>query len=116
LLVTMALVVLSLTVHAVESLVDHRRAVASLAATGATRAELLRVQRWEVGLVALPVTALGVLLGSVTYVLVAGLPAAYLWIPVLVDVVTVLFAWLVVLAATRLTRPWLVQAAAPSHL
>lgn len=116
LLVAMVLVVLTLTVHGIESLVDHKRAIASLAAVGATRSDLLRVQRWEVGLVALPVTALGVLIGSVPYVFVADWFRPYLWIPLLVNVITVAFAWLVVLASTRLTRRWLMHTASPSNL
>lgn len=116
LLVALVLVVFTLAVHGVESLVDRKRAIASLAAVGTTHTELLRVQRWEVGLVALPVTALGVLIGSVPYVFVAGWFGPYIWVPALVDVVTVAFAWLAVLASARLTRRWLVRAASPSHL
>ena len=116
LLVALVLVVFTLAVHGVESLVDRKRAIASLAAVGTTHAELLRVQRWEVGLVALPVTALGVLIGSVPYIFVAGWFGPYIWVPALVDVVTVAFAWLAVLASARLTRRWLVRAASPSHL
>jgi hypothetical protein len=116
LVVALVLVVLSLTVHGVESLVDRKRAIASLAALGATHDDLLRVQRWEVGLVAVPVTALGVLIGSVPYVIVADRSAAYAWIPLLVDVITVAFAWLAVLASARLTRRWLVHTASPTNL
>ena len=116
LLVAMVLVVLTLTVHGVESLGDRKRSIASLAALGATRGDLLRVQRWEVGLIALPVTALGVLIGSIPYLMVADWFGPYLWIPLVVNVATVAFAWLVVLAATRITRRWLMNAASPSNL
>ena len=116
LLVAMGLVVVTLTVHGVETLVDRRRAVASLAAAGATLDDLLRAQRWEVGLVAVPVTVLGVLIGSVPYLVMADWLGRYAWIPVLVDVVTVGVAWLVVLASTRLTRRWLVGVASPENL
>jgi hypothetical protein len=116
LLVALVLVVVTLTVHGVESLVDRKRAVASLAAAGATREELLRVQRWEVGLVALPVTALGVVIGSFPYVVLAGWFGQYVWVPVLVNVATVAFVWLAVVASAQLTRRWLVRAASPANL
>jgi hypothetical protein len=116
LVAAMLLVVLSLTVHGVESLVDRRRAIASLAALGTAQGELLRVQRWEVGLVAVPVTALGVLIGSVPYVVVADWFGPYVWIPVLVDLTTVALAWLAVLTSARLTRRWLMRTASPANL
>jgi len=116
LLIALVLVVFTLAVHGVESLVDRKRAIASLSAVGTTHTELLRVQRWEVGLVALPVTTLGVLIGSVPYIAVAGWFGPYLWVPVLVDCVTVAFAWLAVIAATRLSRRWLIRTASPAQL
>jgi hypothetical protein len=116
LLLALVLVVFTLAVHGVESLVDRKRAIASLAAVGATQGELLRALRWEIGLVALPVTTLGALIGSAPYIVVAGWFEPYLWVPVLVDVVTVAFAWLAVLASTRLTQRWLVRAASSTQL
>ncbi len=70
LLVALVLVVVTLAVHAAESLMDRKRAIASLAAAGTTREELERVQRWEIGLVAIPVTLIGVLIGSVPLLVV----------------------------------------------
>jgi hypothetical protein len=116
LVVAMGLVVLSLTVHAVESMVDRKRATASLSALGATQDDLLRVQRWEIGLVAVPVTALGVLIGSLPYGLMVASLGPYAWIPLLVDVATVALAWLAVLASVRLTRRQLMHAASPTNL
>ena len=85
-------------------------------AAGATLDGPLGTQRWEVGPVAVPVTALGVLIGSVPYLVVADWLGRYAWIPVLVDVVTVGVAWLVVLSSTRLTRRWRVGVASPENL
>jgi hypothetical protein len=116
LVVALGLVVLALAIHGIESLVDRKRAIASMAAAGTTHAELLRVQRWEVGLVAVPMTTLGVLIGSVPYLVVAGIFEPYSWVPVVVDAGTIAFAWLTVLASTRLTRRWLVRVAAPANL
>lgn len=116
LLVALVMVVLAMAVHGAESLMDRKRAVASLAALGTTHDEMVRVQRWEVGLVALPVTTLGLLLGSAPTILALGWSGPYLWIPLLVDVTTLVAAWVAVRAATRLTRRWLVRAASPVHL
>ncbi len=115
LLVALVLVVVTLAVHAAESLMDRKRAIASLAAAGTTREELERVQRWEIGLVAIPVTLIGVLIGSVP-LLVSASPGRYLWVSAVVDVVAVLLVGLAVLAAARITRPWLRRAARPTNL
>ncbi|MDX6301349.1 MAG: hypothetical protein QOF53_2563 [Nocardioidaceae bacterium] len=64
LLAALVLVVFSMAVHGVESLIDHRRSVASLAVMGASAEELRRAQRWEVGLVAVPMAVIGVVVGS----------------------------------------------------
>lgn len=112
----LALVVFSLSVHGAESLVDRKRAIASLAALGTTESELTRVQRWEVGLVALPVTVLGLVIGTVPWVVLVDKSVSYAWIPVVVDLATLAGAWLAVGAATALTRPWLRRSAAPEQL
>jgi hypothetical protein len=116
LLAALVLVVLSMTVHSVESLMDHRRSVASLAVMGASTEELSRAQRWEVGLVAVPMAVIGVTLGSWPFGFLFEASNRYAWIPVLVDAVTVVLVCLSVEASTRLTRPWLARAAAPDSL
>ena len=73
LVAALLLVVFSMAVHGVESLMDHKRSVASLAVLGASAEELERTQRWEVGLVAMPMAVLGVLIGSLPGVLLMGL-------------------------------------------
>jgi hypothetical protein len=115
LVAALLLIVFSMAVHGVESLIDHKRSVASLAALGASTQELERTQRWEVGLVALPMAVLGLLIGSGPMVFLLG-ANRYAWIPLLVDVTTIVLAWLAVRGSTRLTRPWLVRAASPANL
>ena len=116
LVAALLLVVFSMAVHGVESLMDHKRSVASLAVLGASAEELEQTQRWEVGLVAIPMAVLGVLIGSLPGVLLLGASNRYAWIPLVVDACTVVLVWLVVLASTRITRPWLVRAASPANL
>jgi len=116
LLAALVLVVFSMAVHGVESLVDHKRSVASLAVLGASAEELERTQRWEVGMVALPMAVIGVLIGSGPFVFLLAQSNRYDLIPLLVDAVTVLLTWLALRTSTRLTRPWLVRAAAPVNL
>lgn len=116
LLAALVLVVFSMAVHGVESLIDHKRSVASLAALGASVQELERAQRWEVGLVALPMSAVGLLIGSVPMVFLTDGPDRYTWIPILVELVTIGLVWVAVVASARLTRPWLARAVAPVNL
>jgi hypothetical protein len=115
LLAALLLVVFSMAVHGVESLIDRKRSVASLVALGASAQDLERVQRWEVGLVAVPMAVIGVVIGTGPY-LWSLTGSRYAWIPLLVDAVTIALVWLAVGVSTRLTRPWLVRAAAAENL
>ena len=116
LLAALLLVTFSMAVHGVESMVDRKRSMAALAALGASAEELERVQRWEVGLVALPMAVIGVLVGSGPLLLAFGASDRYAWIPFVVDGVTVALVWLAVRISTWITRPWLVRASAPANL
>jgi hypothetical protein len=116
LLAALLLVTFSMAVHGVESMVDRKRSMAALAAMGASAEELERVQRWEVGLVALPMAVIGVLVGSWPFLLAFGSSDRYAWIPLVVDGVTVALVWLAVRISTWITRPWLVRASAPANL
>jgi hypothetical protein len=116
LLAALLLVTFSMAVHGVESMVDRKRSMAALAALGASAEELERVQRWEVGLVALPMAVIGVLVGSGPFLLALGASDGYAWIPFVVDGVTIALVWLAVRISTRITRPWLVRASAPANL
>jgi ABC-type Fe3+ transport system permease subunit len=79
--------------------------------------ELERVQRWEVGLVALPMGILGVVVGSGVFLpyLLSNDPA-YAWIPGVVDAATIVVGAIAVRASARLTRPWLTRSVAASNL
>ncbi len=116
LLGALLLVLFSMAVHGVESLIDHKRSVASLAVLGASLPELARAQRWEVGLVTIPMAVIGVAVGSVAMLYLSIGSTRYAWIPLLVDVATVALVWMAVRASTWLTWPWLVRAAAPANL
>jgi hypothetical protein len=116
LLAALLLVTFSMAVHGVESMVDRKRSMAALAALGASAEELESVQRWEVGLVALPMAVIGVLVGSGPYLLAFGSSDRYGWIPPVVDGVTVALVWLAVRISTWITRPWLVRASSPANL
>jgi hypothetical protein len=117
LLAALLLVIFSMAVHGVESLIDRKRSLAALAALGGSTHDLERAQRWEVGLVAVPMAVIGVLIGSGPYRILLDVGAnRYAWIPLLVDCVTVALAWLAVWVSSWITRPWLLRAAAPANL
>ncbi len=120
LVLSLALIVFSLAVHGAETLMDRKRAVASMAAAGATEADLVRAQRWEVGLVAVPVTIAGLVVGTVPALLALNadgtVAVAYLWIPVAANLVTAGCALLAVRVATSLTRPWLRRTSSAANL
>lgn len=117
LLGAMGLVIFSMTVHGVETLMDRKRPIASLAALGSSMQELERVQRWEVGLVALPMAALGTLASSSPFLVGLWLnDPAHAWIPVTVDTLTVAAVVIAIHTSTRLTRPWLTQTVAANNL
>ena len=120
LVLSLALIVFSLAVHGAETLMDRKRAIASLAAAGATEVDLVRAQRWEVGLVAVPVTVAGLVLGTVPALVALSadgtIAGTYAWIPVAANLATAGCALLAVLLATTVTRPWLRRAASAANL
>ncbi|MDH2413488.1 hypothetical protein [Nocardioides sp. CER19] len=115
-------VVGSLAVHAVESLLDGRPSVAALGALGTTREVLVRAQRWEAGLVTLPVTVVGVLGGATLYYAAldggGDVPNGGLWLALTLGMLvgTVALVCLAIVVSTWLTRPWLRRAASPLNL
>lgn len=115
LFVALLLVTFSMAVHGVESLMDRSRSIASLAALGVSDRELARVQRWEVGLVAIPMGTFGVLVGagSLSFGWSDG---RFVVFPALASAVTIAVVWLAVLVSTWITRPWLRRATASVNL
>lgn len=117
---SLGLIVFSLSVHGAETVMDRKRAIASLGALGATERDLQRTHRWEVGLVAVPVAVAGLVVGTLPAAFALGsdgdLDLRYAWIPVVVVVATAAGALVAVLASTALTRPWQRRAASPANL
>ncbi|HXH78190.1 MAG TPA: FtsX-like permease family protein [Nocardioides sp.] len=107
----------SLAVHSVESLLDRKRSVASLAAMGMPLDVLESAQRWEARLVAMPMATAGVLLGSITLGALGGdLAPVSLSILAAGVVATLGLVWLAISVAVRVTRPWAVRAASAGNL
>jgi hypothetical protein len=117
LLVALLVAIGTLAVHSVESLLDRKRSIASVAALGMPIEELESAQRWEARLVAMPMATAGVLLGVMT-IGVLGNPASPVGLLVLVAdvVITLGLVWLAITAAVRITRPWAVRAASAANL
>ncbi|WP_310526636.1 FtsX-like permease family protein, partial [Nocardioides sp.] len=117
LLVALLVAIGTLAVHSVESMLDRKRSVASLAALGMPLDELESAQRWEARLVAMPVAAAGVLLGAATLTVVGVDASPVALLVLLADVViTLVLVWLAISAAVRITRPWALRAASVANL
>jgi hypothetical protein len=106
----------ALGVHAVESLVERKGSIAALAALGMPSADLERSQRLEAMLVAMPVAALGVLLGAVPMGIFVQPSAEGVIILLVTVVATLALVATALLIAVGLTRPALRRAAAPDSL
>lgn len=117
LLAALLAVVGALTVHSIESLFDNKRSVASLVAFGAPPDLLVRAQRWETGMVALPMTIGGCLLGAGLLGLSIGGDLFLLLVCTTVTLATLAaLVGVAVVAASWLTRPWTFRAADPANL
>jgi hypothetical protein len=117
LLVALTVVAWTLAVHTVESLLERKRSTAALVAGGASLRELERAQRTECGLAAVPLAALGVVLGTAAlgFFIETYSPAGV--VLMLTNLlVTPALTWLAVVAAVRLVRPWTVRAGAAANL
>lgn len=106
----------ALVVHSVEAITDRRRSLASLVAEGMPRDVLERAQRWEVALVALPISAAGVTATTVpmAFLLGSGLPGV--GVQLVVVGLVLLLIWAALTVSTQLVRPWLARAADPANL
>ena len=117
LLVALLVAIGTLAAHSVESLLDRKRSVASLAALGMPMEELEAARRWEARLVAMPMATAGVLLGSATLVVLAEhLSPMALVVLVGSAIITLGLVRLAIVAAVRMTRPWAVRAASVANL
>lgn len=107
----------SMAVHSVESLLDRRREVAFLAATGMLESDLELAARREITLVALPLAAVGSALGAATLPTIGGDPLVDLMLAIVLGVgITVTLVWLASALAVRAVRPWARRAASPLNL
>lgn len=113
LLVALLIAIGTLAVHSVESLLDRKRSVASLAALGMP---LESAQPWEARLVAMPMATAGVLLGSATLAPLGQLSPVALLVLLANVVIRLGLVRLAIIAAVRLTRPWAIRAASAANL
>jgi len=117
LLVALLIAIGTLAVHSVESLLDRKRSVASLAALGMPLDELESAQRWEARLVAMPMATAGVLLGSATIAALGDHLSPVALLVLLTNVlITLGLVRLAIIAAVRMTRPWAIRAASAANL
>lgn len=105
----------SMAVRSVESLLDRRREVAFLAATGMLVSELELASRREITMVSMPLAAFGSVLGAAAVPLGDNL-LEYLLTVVLGLGITVGLVWLASVLAVRAVRPWARRAASPLNL
>jgi len=109
-LVAMATIAGSLAVHSTETVLERRREMAALVATGIPARVVSDSQRLE-GLVAtLPLALVGVLLGGYGYGVLVHVAAGGLLVVTLTVPVTLAVVYAAVAGATRLLRPWLLDA------
>lgn len=112
-------VIATLAVHSVESLLERRRSVSALAALGAPRTLFYEAQRWEIGLVAVPMSVAGVLLGGLGYgsVALGETRSASLLVTLVPTLVVVpALVWFAIRVTAGVTRPWTDRAVDPRNL
>lgn len=117
LLLALLTVIGSLAIHSVESLLDRKRSVASLAALGGTTDLLARTQRAEIGLVALPMAIGGTLLGALLVGIALG-GTGLGWVASTAAALGAVagLVWLAIRLAVMITGPWIRAAASPTNL
>ena len=106
----------TLAVHTVESLLDRRRSTAALVAVGVTTEDLQRSQRTECALVAVPLSVVGVLVGTLSLGPFVQHDATGVVVMLMNLAVTPALVWVAIVVAVRLVRPWTVRAGAPGNL
>jgi hypothetical protein len=120
LLIALATSVAALVVHQAEELLDHRRAFAVLAASGAPEAALGRVLIHQALMTAIPVCAVSAIAGAAIVIgtvpeVYAAHPAAYGWVAALA-IVMALIGVLTALLVARSARPFLRRGLHPDEL
>ncbi|MEP6526915.1 MAG: FtsX-like permease family protein [Nocardioidaceae bacterium] len=107
----------TLAIHAVESMIDRRRAMAGLVAAGTPVVVLRDSLRFEATLTALPLAFGGSVLGAVA---VSAVDRSNSLVGLLIVlgqiVITILVTWLAIRVAVLAVTPWLGRATAPANL
>ncbi|MCW2849346.1 MAG: FtsX-like permease family protein [Marmoricola sp.] len=116
LLGTLLVVSLTLAVHSAESLTDRRRSMSSLYALGVPAEEIRSSQLWEGGLVAVPMSLFGALVGALVMGVLSGGGIMSLLLAIAGVVVTPLLALAAVWLAVALTAPVARRAIDPENL
>ena len=116
LVASLVVTVFSLAVHSIESLMDRRRSFVSLAAEGVPIEEIERIQRWESALVALPVSAVAVVLSTFGVGTISEMSVVAIAVQLVAAATFLGLIWAAVLVASRIVRPWLRRATAPENL
>ena len=116
LLVALAVVAWTLAVHTVESLLERKRSTAALVAGGASLRELELAQRTECALAAVPLSVLGVVLGTAALGFLIDTTPTGVVVMLAILVATPALTWLAVVVAVRLVRPWTLRAGAAANL
>lgn len=114
--VVLLVIAASLAVHSTETLLERRREMAALVATGVPPATVAKAQRLECLIATVPITVAGALLGGLGFGVAAGLDAITLAYVAIATVTTTVLVLLAVWATTRLMRPWVLQAVDPDQL
>ncbi|MFD1827891.1 MULTISPECIES: FtsX-like permease family protein [Mumia] len=116
--VLLALLVVAgtLAVRSTELILDRRREMAALVATGVPTSTIIDSQRIEARIATLPLGIVGVLLGGAGYGILTN-PTAYVVVMVVASVIVTTLLILVASAlAVRLVRPWVLAATSPEQL
>jgi hypothetical protein len=115
-------IAVSLAVHSTETLLERRRELAALVATGVPATVVSTSQRIECLIATLPITVAGALVGGLGYGVLDSLDSGAAGVPMMVasvllaTAVTTGVVVLAVWATTRLLRPWALEAVDPGQL
>jgi hypothetical protein len=116
LLVALVVTTSALAVHAVESLLDRRRAMAALVAAGTEVAVIHAAQRRAAVLVAVPLVAAGSFFGALVVGMTGMSPVTGVVSSMPAIVAIVLLTWAAAYLAAGIVKPSLVRATAPVNL
>lgn len=114
--VVVLVVAASLAIHSTETVLEQRREMAALVATGVPASAVSTAQRLECLITTLPITVAGALLGGFGYGMLDGLDVVVTASVLLATVVTTGIVLAAVWLMTRLLRPWVLEAVDPDQL